>query len=112
MPPTGALTACEVDTLKTWIDQGAEWPDALANDAPPPVPDPGALRLSEAIRLGDLPSVHTAIRRDARLVNARGRAGTTPLMDAAAFGDVELLRAMLDAGGDPNLRNDAGATPL
>jgi ankyrin repeat protein len=112
MPPTGALPAREVDTLTAWIDQGAEWPDALANDAPPPVPDPGALRMSEAIRAGDLAHVRTELRRDARVVNARGRAGTTPLMDAAAFGNGDLLRSMLEAGGDPNLRNDAGATAL
>src|SRR5688572_15317346 len=112
MPPTGALAAREVDTLTAWIDQGAEWPDALANDAPPPVADPAALRLSEAIRASDLANVRAALRRDARVVNARGRAGTTPLMDAAAFGDSDLLRSMLEAGGDPSLRNDAGATAL
>ena len=26
MPPAGALSAGEIATLKTWIDQGAEWP--------------------------------------------------------------------------------------
>src|SRR5688572_11565410 len=29
MPPTGPLTAREVEILTAWIDQGAEWPDAL-----------------------------------------------------------------------------------
>ena len=112
MPPTGALDARDVETLTAWIDQGAEWPDALANDAPAPAPDPRALQLSDAIRAGDLSGVRAAVQRDAGVVNARGRAGTTLLMDAAAFGDVALLRLMLDAGGDPNLRNEAGATAL
>jgi mono/diheme cytochrome c family protein len=36
MPPTGPLSQQEIDTLKTWIDQGAEWPDVLANDVSTP----------------------------------------------------------------------------
>ena len=112
MPPTGPLTAREIETLTAWIDQGAEWPDTLANDAPTPPPDPRAVRLSEAIRLGDRSTVLAALQREANVVNARGHAGTTPLMVAAAFGDAALLRSMLTAGGDPNLRNDAGATAL
>jgi ankyrin repeat protein len=36
---------------------------------------------------------------------------TSPI-HAAAYRDVEILRAVLDAGGDPNLRNDFGETPL
>lgn len=112
MPPTGPLTSGEIETLRAWIDQGAEWPDVLANDDPTPAPDAGALRLTDAIRAGDLPSVRAALRRDRRVVNARGRAGTTPLMYAAAYGNADLLRSMLEIGGDPHLRNDAGATAL
>src|SRR5882672_12946519 len=36
MPPTGALRPDEIRTIKAWLDQGAEWPDALANEAPRP----------------------------------------------------------------------------
>src|SRR6266700_3456829 len=32
MPPTGPLRPEQVNTIKTWIDQGADWPDALANE--------------------------------------------------------------------------------
>lgn len=33
MPPEGErLTATEVSTIRTWIDQGAKWPDALAGE--------------------------------------------------------------------------------
>src|SRR5262245_45353215 len=39
MPPTGALKPDQIALIKAWIDQGAEWPDAVANDAPIPVPD-------------------------------------------------------------------------
>src|SRR5262249_18744399 len=32
MPPTGALRAEEIRVIKTWIDEGAEWPDGLAHE--------------------------------------------------------------------------------
>src|SRR6185369_6093560 len=45
MPPTGALTPDKVAIIKAWIDQGAEWPDALAGDQPSMPADPEASRL-------------------------------------------------------------------
>ncbi len=35
MPPTGALKQEQINTLKAWIDEGAEWPDDLAGAVPP-----------------------------------------------------------------------------
>jgi hypothetical protein len=37
MPLSGALSAEAINTIKTWIDEGAVWPDALARGggAPP-----------------------------------------------------------------------------
>ena len=32
MPPKGGLRPEEIETIKVWIDQGGEWPDALANE--------------------------------------------------------------------------------
>ena len=32
MPPTGALKPEQIDTIKRWIEQGADWPDPLANE--------------------------------------------------------------------------------
>src|SRR3954463_8669867 len=31
MPPTGPLTTEQIDTIKAWIDRGAEWPDEVAD---------------------------------------------------------------------------------
>src|SRR5690242_13056748 len=31
MPPTGPLKPEQVEVVKRWVEQGAEWPDALAN---------------------------------------------------------------------------------
>jgi hypothetical protein len=37
MPPTGALPPEQIQIIKTWIEEGADWPDSLANevDLPP-----------------------------------------------------------------------------
>ena len=32
MPPQGPLPQEQISVIKTWIDQGAEWPDALSGD--------------------------------------------------------------------------------
>ena len=46
-------------------------------------------------------------------VNARDdEAGSTPLHQAAASGDVTAIRALLAGGADVNARDDAGSTPL
>jgi mono/diheme cytochrome c family protein len=34
MPPTGPLRPEQIEIIRRWIDDGAEWPDALAGDAP------------------------------------------------------------------------------
>ena len=45
-------------------------------------------------------------------MNGRGRGGSTPLMYAALYSDAATVKALLQAGANPNLRNEAGATPL
>jgi hypothetical protein len=32
MPPTGALRPEQIELIKQWIDEGADWPDSLANE--------------------------------------------------------------------------------
>jgi len=32
MPPTGPLRAEQIQTIKTWIDQGADWPDSATKE--------------------------------------------------------------------------------
>src|SRR5436190_22914420 len=39
MPPTGKLNPEQITIIRAWIDQGAEWPDAAAGEAPPTPPD-------------------------------------------------------------------------
>jgi ankyrin repeat protein len=117
MPPEEALSDQQIETLRQWIDEGAHWPDELANEVDAPPPDTEALALIRNIRgsRGSAPlrqAVLDAIALEPRLVNARGTDGATPLMYAALYADAELLRTMLAAGGNPNLASDSGATAL
>jgi ankyrin repeat protein len=112
MPPAGPLGAEQIDTIKQWIDEGAEWPDDVAGETPTPPADPDATRLMTFIREGDRPAIDDLLRQNARAANARGTRGSTPLMAAALYGDAALVKRLLDAGADPTARNSAGATAL
>ena len=112
MPPTGPLTLEQTEIIKQWIDEGASWPDEASGETPPPPSDPGAIRLIQAIRDNDRASIDAQLRGETRVARSRGASGTTPLMAAALYGDVELVKRLLAAGADPNGANTAGVTPL
>ena len=112
MPPTGALPPEHIDLIKRWIDAGAEWPDELANDVDPAAADPIAVQLAESIRRGGATQREAAITFAPGVLDARAGGGSTPVMFAALYGSASLLERMLEAGGDPNARNDVGATAL
>jgi ankyrin repeat protein len=117
MPPEEVLTDQQIDTIRQWIDEGAYWPDELANEVDAPPADPAALALIADIRAARMDAaarqaVLAAIARQPRLVNARGTDGATPLMYAALYGDPGLLGTLLAAGGNANLASDSGATAL
>lgn len=112
MPPDDPLTTDEISVIKRWIDEGAEWPDALANETPLPPEDPAATRIAELIRSGRSRATLAEIRKAPAVVNGRGPGGSSPLMYAALYGDAALMAALIKSGADPNLRNHAGATAL
>ena len=112
MPPTGALSAEQIGIIKTWIEQGAEWPDEVAGETARPPADPGATRLMEAIRNGYRQGFDKLLRADPMAADRRGPGGSTPLMYAALYGDAASLRRLLESGAHPNLANEAGATAL
>ncbi len=66
--------------------------------------------LFEAIRNGHLSVVKKHLSREE--LNTPDASGRTPLMQAAAFGNVETLRVLLDAGAEVNARNRTDATAL
>jgi hypothetical protein len=112
MPATGPLAQEQIDIIKAWIDQGAEWPDELSGDVPPSPPDPRAEPVLKALREGDRQAFKKLVSKSPNLGSLEGLGGTTPLMQAALYGDVDSVRLLLQQGADPNIRNDAGATAL
>jgi ankyrin repeat protein len=112
MPPTGALPGAQVAVIKQWIDEGAEWPDALAGDVPTLPLDPPAVDLSEAIRTNDETRIAAALGNGSETFSRRGPGGATPLMYATLYGRADLVGSLLERGADPNVADDNGATAL
>jgi len=112
MPPTGALSPEQVAVFKNWIDQGAEWPDALANDVDPPPADAKAVRMVMALRSGDAATFNKFVAEDPKSLNLRGPNGSTPFMFAVLYSDAATVSQLLDKGADPNQPNDSNATAL
>jgi ankyrin repeat protein len=112
MPPTGKLPDSDIQILKAWIDQGAEWPDDLAGEGEPKLPDPGATRLMAALRSGDAAAFARELAANRASANASGSAGSTPLMYATLYGPADAMRQLLAAGADPNAAGDGGTTAL
>ena len=112
MPPTGPLRPEQIQIIKTWIDQGAEWPDSLANENELPPLDPKAIAMVETLRAADRQAFNKMLAADPKLLNARGPEGSTPFMYAVLYSDAPTLDRLLKLGADPNKRNDAGATAL
>lgn len=112
MPPDGALKPAQIAIIKAWIDQGAEWPDALANEVDKPAPDARAVAMVEMLRNNDLAGFMKAAMADPKLLNARGPGGSTPFMYAVLYGNAATVTRLLQMGADPNQANDANATAL
>jgi hypothetical protein len=112
MPPAGPLSANQIDIIRQWIDEGAEWPDAASGEAPPLPSDADAASLNGAIRQDDRAAVDELLRTRPGAAASRGAHGVTPLMTAALYGDAALVRRLLSAGANPNVAGPSGATAL
>ncbi|HZP47972.1 MAG TPA: ankyrin repeat domain-containing protein [Vicinamibacterales bacterium] len=107
MPPTGPLNPAQVDIIKRWIDQGADWPDALAGEAPPRPTPP----LMHAVLNRDRAGIQRLLDQHAD-VNAVNEAGATALMWASMNLDAPTVTALIDHGANVNARSDDGRTAL
>jgi ankyrin repeat protein len=112
MPPTGDLKPEQVALIQRWIEEGADWPDALANDAPLPPLDPGAVALVDMLHNGDLAGFMKTVTAKPALLNARGPEGSTPFMYAVLYAGAATTAKLLKLGADPKLHNDDHATAL
>ena len=112
MPPTGALPPAHVATIKRWIDEGAEWPDAASGEAPPVAPDPAASAMLDALRTGDRARFDSMLAADGSALNKKGPGGKTPLLYATLYSDAAIVRRLLERGADPNIADESDATPL
>src|SRR5499426_1761704 len=112
MPPTGSLRPEQIEIIKKWIEQGADWPDSLANEVNLPPLNPRAVAMVEALRSGDRQDFMSRVAADPKLLNERGPEGSTPFMYAVLYSDAPTLERLLKQGADPNRHNDANATAL
>ena len=112
MPPTGALPPDKVAKIKAWIDQGAEWPDALAGERPVATPDPAAVKLTDHLRAGDATQFTAALAADPSLIGKPGPGGASVLMYASLYSDAATMTSLIERGADVNAVDDAGATAL
>ena len=67
-------------------------------------------RYYQAIRNNDLTSLRGLLKTGD--VNTKDQRGTTPLMHAAAYGSLDVMKTLLSAGADVNAKNAFDATPL
>lgn len=113
MPPTGQLSKFEIETLKAWINAGAEWPTGLTIDATvrSKAMDERAKALFTLIRNDDFKAVREMLR-DKALIESRNQHGGTPLMHAALYAGADCVELLLRLGVDVNATDDDGMTAL
>lgn len=107
------LRAEQVNVLKDWIDQGAEWPEgvSLAEKSGSAPENQQATALFAVIRAGKRPAV-TAMLDNATLVGVVDTHGSTPLLHAALLADAAMMRLLIERGADVNAANHDGITAL
>src|SRR5262245_60331607 len=111
MPPAGPLSPDDIGVLRAWIDQGAEFRTTIV-EAPPKPTDPRVAGLVAAVRAQSTDAVAKLLASDSDAANARDAAGSTLLHHAAAFGSIDTMKLLLDAGADVNAANRRRSTPL
>jgi len=77
------------------------------NEAPPP-----SVGLHEAALRGNLQAIREHIAAGSNLNEKDPSGGGSPLITAAAFGQTEVARALIEAGADLNAKNNEGSTAL
>jgi ankyrin repeat protein len=84
---------------------------ATGNDQEPEYAGADQLALIQAAERGDRAHVEKLLQQGVNPNGLTGPRGNTALVHAVALGDVEIVRVLLDAGADPDLKG-GGYTPL
>jgi ankyrin repeat protein len=92
--------------LKGYLDLAKQ---LIARDAD--VNKPGWAPLHYAATKGDIPMIELLLDNDA-YIDAESPNGTTPLMMAAQYGTPTAVKALLEAGADPSLKNGLGLSAI
>ena len=111
MPPTGALSEKEIESLRTWIREGAPW-DSGASFTKEHEVVPEAKELFQAIRRGEISAMRRVLDRDPKLIGTVDENGSTPLILAAYWAGAAEVKELLARGADPNAKNDSGVAAL
>lgn len=112
MPPAGALLPDEISVLRAWIDQGAEFRNDVAEEAPPKPLDPILATMIAAARTGSRAVMESVLAARRDLLNVKDPGGSTLLHHAAAFGTLETMTYLLETGADLTAKNRRGSTAL
>jgi ankyrin repeat protein len=67
---------------------------------------------SDALQRGDVDAIRDRVVGEPGYIHERDFVGDTPLLNAIAFGNLDLVRFLLEHGADPNVRVDDGYTCL
>ncbi|NIS71741.1 MAG: hypothetical protein GTO12_23250 [Proteobacteria bacterium] len=81
-------------------------------EMPKPRISPGADKIHEAVRDGDIDKIKTLADENPEMVNAKDNNGWTPLHHAAALGHGEVIEFLLAKGTETNAKDKDGRTPL
>ena len=92
--------------LATLAGCGKPTPPSASKSSPP------AISIQDAARNGNLEAIRQHIKATSNLSEKAPESGGSPLHTAAVFGQLEVVRALVEAGADVNARNNDGDTPL
>ncbi len=112
MPPDYELSHADIGLLRAWIDQGADFRNDVAAEAPPIVIDSKLAALIAAVRSAPRATVESLLKANPDLLMATDPSKSTLLHHAAGFGTFETLQWLVDSGAEVNAKNSRGSTPL
>jgi len=109
MPPETPLTAELIETIKQWIQEGAQWPDDAGESSW--TVDARLDALLVEIRAGNFPAVRTAVSASPELALARDAKGVSLLRQAALYAGPAEVSWLISQKADVNAADRSGLRP-